>query len=164
MKNILLFTFIFATSLSFAQKCPCAEGAYRDFDFWIGEWNVYDTAGTKVGENLIYLQQDSCVIQENWTSKNSTGTSYNYFNKTDSTWNQVWIDNQGGSLVLKGNKIGSALTMKSELVPGQQIDFYYNQITWTPNSDGSVTQVWEVFSKDDQLLTELFRGVYRRKP
>jgi hypothetical protein len=28
--------------------------------------------------------QDSCVIQENWVSDGQTGTSYNFYNKSDS--------------------------------------------------------------------------------
>jgi hypothetical protein len=50
-------------------QAPCVETAKnRQFDFWIGEWNVVSTNGGAVaGNSKIELILGSCVIQENWT-------------------------------------------------------------------------------------------------
>lgn len=147
-----------------AKKAPCDTEKHNEFNFWVGDWNVYNTQGKLVGTNNILKMQSNCVMQENWVSKasNSRGTSYNYVDLTDNTWNQVWIDNSGYSLVLKGNLVDGKMVLKSDLVKGQKGD-YYNRVTWTPNKDGSVTQVWELISTQGKVIQEAFRGIYKKK-
>ncbi len=154
-----------ASTKSYAQNtgCSCCDATYRQFDFWEGNWAVYDTLGNKVGENTIQKIQDRCVLVENWVSPQMTGTSYNYYDPSDSTWNQLWLDNQGGNLKLKGRYENGVMKLRSALIPGQKIDFYYNQITWRKNPDGTVRQTWEIFDKSDQLLKVVFDGIYRKK-
>ena len=65
----LLFTLISATS--FAQK-PCEkDSVYNQFDFWVGEWKVYDKNGQLAGTSKITEILDNCVILEEWTSSGS---------------------------------------------------------------------------------------------
>lgn len=163
--SIVLFLFF---SPSFCaqstQKIPCSSEKYREFDFWVGDWNVYDKSGKLIGTNKLIKMYNNCVIQENWESKASTnrGTSYNYVNTIDNTWNQVWVDNSGYSLVLKGNLVDKKMVLKSDLVKGKQGN-YYNRVTWTPNSDGTVTQLWEYVGKNGKVIQEVFRGIYKKK-
>lgn len=165
MKHLLLIaTLVLSSGMVMGQVQtgpPCAGPEYRQFDFWIGDWVVYDTTGAVVGENLIVGMQDGCLIQENWKSEGSTGTSYNYYNQQDSTWNQLWVDNQGSSLRLKGHFENGKMILKSDLIPGKKVDYYYNQISWEKRADGSVRQLWEVFAKSGKLLTTPFDGIYR---
>ena len=160
--------FLFILSIHFAhsqtQKIPCDTEKHNEFNFWVGDWNVYDVSGKLIGTNNILKMQSNCVMQENWESKVSAsrGTSYNYVNLVDKSWNQVWIDNSGFSLVLKGNLKNGSMILKSELVKNQQGE-YYNRVTWTPNKDGSVTQRWELISKEGKVIQEAFRGIYKKK-
>jgi len=124
---------------------------------------VYDTTGTKIGENVIQALQDHCILQENWQSPNSTGSSYNYFNSQDSTWNQVWVDNQGNPLVLKGSFKDGKMVMRDELAPQVKGGATYNQISWEQQADGSVTQIWEVYNEKQKMVRLLFKGVYKKK-
>ncbi|MEQ6123087.1 hypothetical protein AAON49_02660 [Pseudotenacibaculum sp. MALMAid0570] len=146
------------------KKAPCDTEKHNEFNFWVGDWNVYNTQGKLIGTNKILKMQSNCVMQENWESKTSPnkGTSYNYVNLTDGSWNQVWVDNSGYSLVLKGNLIEGKMVLKSELVKGQKGE-YYNRVTWTPNKDGSVTQLWEFVSTKGKVIQEAFRGIYKKK-
>jgi hypothetical protein len=90
MKIITAITFLILTLNSnlLAQQsskgCNCCSPEYRQFNFWVGEWEVFNQKGEKVGTNKIVSMQDSCVIQENWVSDGQTGTSYNFYNKSDS--------------------------------------------------------------------------------
>lgn len=125
---------------------------------------VYDTTGNKVGENSISKIENNCALVEHWKGAlGGTGTSMNYYDKTDNTWNQLWIDSKGSILKLKGQLKAGKMVLRSELQKGQKIDWYYNQITWTPNKDGSVSQLWEVYNKQDQLLNTLFLGIYKKQ-
>lgn len=159
---ILLILSVQNNSLAKAQ-CGCPSIEQRQFDFWVGNWNVFDSVGTQIGENEITLIQDSCVLQENWKSKNATGTSYNYFDKQSSKWHQLWVDNSGGSLKLSGSFNEGKMVLISDLTKGIKIDFYFNQITWYQNADGSVVQQWDILDKDKKLLKTVFKGIYRRK-
>jgi len=72
---------------------PCmAQPHAREFDFWIGEWNVYVT-GTKtvVGHSLIQMVSGGCSILENWTSASSSGKSLNFIDPATNKWRQTWV-------------------------------------------------------------------------
>lgn len=166
MKKIIAFlTIVVSLTVCFSQnECPCCSEHHAKFDFWVGDWVVFDTTGTQVGENLIVKLENNCIINEHWTgAKGLSGRSYNYYDKSDSTWNQLWIDSNGGNLVLKGKPIDNLMILKSNLKKGKRVDWYYNKITWTNNSDGSVTQLWEIFDGEDNLLNTAFKGIYRRR-
>ena len=119
-----ILTLVLSISIgAFAQDqnspCPCCTEQHRQFDFWLGDWET--TANDKLaGTNKIVLMQDSCVIQENWVSANGnfTGTSYNFYNANIKKWQQVWVDNQGGNLVLTGKRKGNQMIMVSKGVNG----------------------------------------------
>lgn len=144
--------------------CACCTEFHKQFDFWVGNWNVYDTTGVQIGENLVVKLEDNCIINEHWIGfAGSTGRSYNYFNIYDSTWNQLWIDNNGGNLVLKGSLSENRMVLKSDLLAGTKVDWYSNQISWTNNTDGSVTQTWQILDKNDRPLNTIFVGIYKRK-
>lgn len=161
---VVIFSLVYTTL--FAQnptKVPCSSEAYRQFDFWVGNWNVYNPKGKLIGTNKILKMPNACAIQENWESKTSPskGTSYNFYNKTDKAWHQVWVDNSGFSLNLSGTYKDGKMTLKSSLVKGKKGD-YYNRVTWSKNADGSVTQVWDLLDPSGKILQEVFRGIYKK--
>lgn len=55
------------------------------------------------------------------------------------------------------------MVLKSELQKATRVDWCYNQITWSPNEDGTVSQLWEIFDREDTLLQTAFPGIYHRK-
>jgi hypothetical protein len=123
-----------------------------------------DTLGNKVGENQISKIEDNCIVLEHWKgAKGGTGTSMNYYDNSDSTWNQLWVDNKGSILKLKGRFTSGQMVLKSDMIKGQKVDYYYNQITWSQNEDGTVTQLWEIYDNTDKLLKMLFKGIYNKK-
>ncbi|WP_420552491.1 hypothetical protein [Tenacibaculum aiptasiae] len=164
---VTLFTLSTIFSVVNAQNKgtkPCSSPEYSQFDFWVGNWNVYDTKKNLIGTNNIIKLSNACAIQENWVSKTSKskGTSYNYYNKSDNSWNQLWVDNTGFSLELKGQYDANKMVLKSKLIKSQNGDFY-NQITWTKNSDGTVTQIWDYIDKNHKKIKEVFKGIYKKQ-
>ena len=146
------------------EECPCCSDEHRQFHFWIGEWTVYDTTGNLLGTNNIYLEQDNCLMIENWKSANNnfTGTSYNFYDNSIGIWNQTWVDNQGSNLDLKGNLIGGKIILITDLRENDDGVKFYHQISWTPNDDGTVTQRWDLFNEEDTLLNTAFIGIYKK--
>ena len=162
--GLTIFAFLGTETYSQEKsKTSCDTAAYKQFDFWVGNWNVYDTENNLIGKNKVIKMNNACAIQENWSSKTtpSKGTSYNYYNATDKSWNQVWIDNTGGSLVLKGFYTNHKMVLKSNIIRDKK-GAYYNQITWFKNANGSVTQLWELLDIDNTPFNEIFRGTYKK--
>jgi hypothetical protein len=80
------------------QKSPCAaEPHTHDFDFWIGEWDVYQTGTDKlVGHSMVQSISGGCGLLENWADlKGGTGKSVNYYNLAEKQWQQDWIGSGG---------------------------------------------------------------------
>jgi hypothetical protein len=166
MKSLLIFVLSYAliNSLQAQTDCSCCDEPHKQFDFWVGEWIVLDSLGEKVGDSQISHIEDHCILLEHWKGVTGvTGSSFNYYNQSDSTWNQLWIDNGGNILELKGQAGPNKMILKSTLQKGTHIDWYYNQITWTLHKDGTVSQLWEIFDKKDVLLQISFLGIYHRK-
>ncbi|HNF49386.1 MAG TPA: VOC family protein [Chitinophagales bacterium] len=169
MKN--QFCFLLGISLliachtqSKAQTTGCQGTEFRQFDFWLGNWDVYNSAGKKVGENKVVLMQDSCVIQENWTSGNQTGTSYSYYNTSNKTWSQVYIDNTGNILELKGKyKNGKMILRSKPAINPKSKKSTQNVITWFQDDSGFVHQKWDIVNSKDSIIAVAFDGIYKKK-
>ena len=138
-------------------KCEGPE--YRQFDFWLGEWDVKNLGNGRTGAvNRITAAYDGCVIREEYTAAGPySGTSLNFYDQKTGKWHQTWIDNQGGPLFLSGGLEDGKMVLASDpgVLPVQRI-------TWTPNPDGSVRQHWES-SADGKTWTTVFDGLYTRR-
>ncbi|MEQ1516386.1 MAG: hypothetical protein ABL931_07860, partial [Usitatibacteraceae bacterium] len=49
-----------------ARAKPCLSIENRQFDFWIGDWDVTTPDGKLAGTNLIKPILAGCVLHENW--------------------------------------------------------------------------------------------------
>jgi hypothetical protein len=77
----------------FNSLYPCFQDAKaRQFDFWVGEWDVYVT-GTNAyaGNSVVQKISGGCALLENWNSSVSEGKSLNYIDDSTSKWKQVWV-------------------------------------------------------------------------
>lgn len=78
---------------------PCLHNAHaREFDFWIGDWDVYPTGGNQiVGSSKIEMEAGGCFILENWTAIGypNTGKSMNFVDPLTNKWKQVWVGSGG---------------------------------------------------------------------
>lgn len=74
MKQAFILLFVCLThQATNAQNLPLAnpcinDVVYRQFDFWIGDWEAFNLKGKKAGDSKISLILDSCVILEEWSS------------------------------------------------------------------------------------------------
>lgn len=101
---------------------PCAYAPEnRQFDFWIGEWNVVTSDGIQpAGTSKIALILGDCVIEENWTSGGNAGyagKSYNVYNSSLKRWEQFWADNAGGMIHFYGEMKGNVMDYWTDEMP-----------------------------------------------
>ena len=167
MKYILALLFIcLSTGNINAQnnKCNCCTEKHAEFDFWIGTWEVTNPDGTNAGTNVISKVQDNCILQENWTSAkgNYTGTSNNFYNYKLKQWEQIWIDNQGQSLHLKGNRTSNQMILQTDKEKNKDGNPFFHRVTWTFNENGTVRQLWETITNNKDV-TIAFDGLYKKQ-
>ncbi len=78
------------------QANPCmSDPHHREFDFWVGEWNVFQTNGMQPtgAHSSIQMISGGCAILENWESPNSNGKSINFIDPVTNKWKQSWAGN-----------------------------------------------------------------------
>lgn len=145
------------------RPAPCMSEQHRQFDFWVGEWNVTDADGKTVGHSNIDARLNGCVIHEHWQGVGSEGESFNIYNAGSGQWEQYWVDNGGNRLYLKGRLVDGRMVLSGEQdKPDPQTGIVQRErITWTPNADGSVRQLWETSKDDGKTWAVSFDGLYR---
>jgi hypothetical protein len=145
------------------KPAPCSAPEHRQFDFWIGDWNVQDAAGKTVGRNRIERIEGQCGLQENWTAGagGGTGRSINAYWPGDRKWHQFWLGSGGLVLHLTGTFDGDTLTLAGEtsMPNGQTVR---ERLRFTKLPDGRVRQHWEQ-SKDGTTWQTAFEGFYVRQ-
>jgi len=144
---------------------PCTTAEHRQFDFWIGDWDVTDAGGEPAGRNRIESILDGCVLMESWEGTGgSTGRSLNMFDvRGDGRWHQTWVDGDGGRLDLVGGLDADGRMVLSGKRPGREGGVVRHRITWTPLPDGTVRQHWQASRDDGSTWDDLFDGRYVRR-
>jgi len=143
-----------------SQEKPCSRDEYRQFDFWLGLWNVTEN-GKVAGTNHIESILGGCALHENWHGVSGlVGNSLNYYDAPRKVWHQTWIDQSGNALVLEGRFENGAMRLEGQR-PGAsagQVDLH--RITWTPLTGGNVRQLWETSTDGGKTWAQAFDGLY----
>ena len=140
----------------------CRAPEHRQFDFWIGDWEVANPAGKTVGRNRIEAILGGCALRETWTGAGgSNGTSYNAWDGQRRRWHQTWVDNGGLVLRLEGGFVDGRMVLSGETLDSTG-SAVLNRITWQETAPGRVRQHWEVSSDGGKAWRTVFDGRYRR--
>ena len=143
---------------------PCEhQDEFRDFDFWVGEWNVHDGSGQLAGHNVIESSQHGCVLIENWTSATGgTGMSMNWLDHDKGEWVQVWIDSSGGQIDIRGGLTDEGMRLTGKIhYTGSDTTAPFRGL-WTPLPDGRVRQFFEQSNDGGETWQPWFEGFYSR--
>jgi hypothetical protein len=77
-----------AQASSTAAK-PCGSQEYRQLDFWVGEWRVFEASdNSSVGSSKIEIVMEQCGIKESFDvpptgAADCIGTSYSSYDRKD---------------------------------------------------------------------------------
>ena len=149
------------TSIATATAAPCEAPEFRQFDFWIGEWQVMKPDGPLAGTNSIRREYGGCVLHERYqTPKGYTGESLNTYDPGRQRWHQTWVDVSGTLLLLDGGLQGRDMVLEGSTTDAKGA-VTRHRITWTPNPDGTVRQHWQSTDAAGAWVTA-FDGLYRR--
>lgn len=144
-----------------AAQTPCGDPANTQFDFWLGEWDVH-AGGELVGRNSITRDHGGCTVREEYAATGGAfaGSSFNWYEPATDRWRQVWVDNSGTRLDLRGGLVDGAMVLQGERAAPQGA--ILDRITWTPGQDGTVRQFWEQSRDGGGTWTVAFDGLYSR--
>lgn len=149
-----------------AQTAQCEGKLYRAFDFWAGQWNVFDReTGQPLGKSRVTSTNNGCALRETWTpSQGTAGGSLNAPDLITGRWHQYWIDSAGQRVDLEGWLFNGAMVLAG---PWQRPDrvgqMLVLRITYSRLDGDSVRQLAEV-SGDDGLTWETsFDHLYLRE-
>lgn len=151
-----------------APATPCATPEHRQFDFWIGEWEVRDPQGALQGTNRIERILGGCALMESWEgTSGSRGKSFNTYSAAHGEWRQFWVADGGYILELAGglDADGRMVLAGDSSDPEQPTSktLVRHEISWQPLADGSVRQHWRTSKDGGETWRDLFVGIYTRK-
>lgn len=144
---------------------PCAATEHRQFDFWIGDWDVRGGDGRALGTNRITSILGGCALQEEWSSANGKvrGVSINAFDPDDRRWHQEWVDTSPSRLTISGGLVDGRMVMEQRGAASADGKVQVQRITWTPLDGGWVRQHWEVSADGGTTWKTAFDGYYARR-
>ena len=129
-----------------APPAYCGGREYKQFDFWVGDWDSFDDKGVLQGHNLVEKILGGCALQEYWSGTDGArGTSFSIYDRSRKVWNQTWVSNHGNLLPIEGYLQGNSITLIGTHV-GADGRAELHRTVWTP-TDYGVHQLWD-FSKD----------------
>lgn len=142
---------------------PCkASSEFRQFDFWIGEWDVKNPQGVPSGTSSVQLILGQCIIFENWTGGSGTnGKSFNIYDANDKKWHQTWVDDKGTFTHYIGGLINGEMVVTAETsVSGKPT---LAKMTFTKMPNGDVRQHGENSTDGGKTWATSFDLIYSRK-
>ena len=147
---------------------PCADTPEnRQFDFWIGEWNVVTTKGDMpAGDSKIELILGDCVVQENWTSGGNigyAGKSYNVYDANLKRWEQFWADNAAGMIHFYGGLKDGVMDYWTDEIPQPDGTKAKRHMQFIPHGADKVQQFSQRSNDGGKTWTPEYDFTYNRK-
>jgi hypothetical protein len=144
------------------QQSPCTDPEYRQFDFWLGEWEVQNPDGNVVGKNTVTSRLSGCLLTEEWESvRGGLGFSINYYDNATGTWTQTYRDSTGNIVQwpdLVGGIVDGKMVLESVLGAEPMARWI-----WTPIGEDRVRQMAETSSDGGKTWQVVWDSYYVRK-
>jgi len=139
----------------------CSGPEYRQFDFWVGEWDVVPNPDTtpataqpsrEPARSVIQKTQGGCVILETWDDRQGgTGQSFNIYDRVTQEWHQTWVSNNGGLHQYWGGLKNGAMVYIGEVPLGPAMRFQGRRtirLSFIPLGPDKVRQFSESLKSD----------------
>lgn len=147
----------------------CDTPQHHQFDFWLGDWQVFDAATHElVAFDRVEKHSEGCIVEQNMTfltdlyrrpgaSYRLAGMSVNRFD--GEAWLELWADNQWGAIAMRGSPEASAAMVLRTITPSRHRDL---KIVWENRPDGTVRILQYVAPQGSGHWQKYGDLVYRR--
>jgi hypothetical protein len=145
-----------------APSAACVGPQYRQFDFWLGEWDLVGADGKKSAEDKVVSILGGCAIQESWTGvKSGQGLSLSAYDPATKHWHQTLMDDSGAVLKLEGEFADGKMILVGQR-PSQKDKgvTITHRIAWTAMPDHRIKQYWEASTNGGRTWRPVFEGYY----
>src|SRR5437867_3250196 len=102
------------TNAQSAKRAPCTAPEYRQFDFWLGDWDTFDVGVPEkvIARNRVELMLDGCALREVYEQLDGLhGESFTIYDAARKVWHQSWVTNRGQLLMLEGGMQGERMVL-----------------------------------------------------
>ena len=151
---------------------PCSSPEARQFDFWLGDWDLTwpaeQTGGDErdigTGTNQISRLFGDCAIEERFATSDGSflGRSLSVFDSRTGVWRQTWVDNTGGYLVFTGDFDGETMELRTE--PEERDDeIIVQRMIFTDVTADSLNWTWQGSRDGGTNWNDLWNIAYRRR-
>jgi hypothetical protein len=161
MGPVWTLTTILATMASGAA--PCGKPEFRQFDFFVGNWDTYDMAApTKlVARNHVTTILGGCVVREFYEQTDGlVGESFSLYDSTSGNWHQSWVTNRGGLLLLDGGMEGARMVLTAHEKAADGSSSLLRGIWWREGA--TVREKAERSTDGGKTWSPVFDIVFRR--
>jgi hypothetical protein len=92
---------------------PCSAPQYHQFDFWLGDWDVFDNdPHTLVARAKVSSILDGCVLLEEYEQTDGLkGKSFSIYDASRDVWHQSWVTNRGQLLWMEGHYANNEMVL-----------------------------------------------------
>jgi hypothetical protein len=103
-----------APSLELTPPAFCSAPEYRQFDFWLGDWDAFDQDNLSSAVARIKVERilDGCVLREDYQGAGGLkGQSFTLYDASRGSWHQSWVTNRGQLLIIEGAFDGAQMVL-----------------------------------------------------
>lgn len=154
------------------QPAPCTAPEFKQFDFWVGEWDLEGKSPvpnkpneftTGRHKNTIVKTLDGCVIQENFDDlAGFRGMSVSMYDAKAGKWKQTWVDNAGAYLDLVGEFKDGKMVLMRKAVNARGIPVV-QRMTFSNIKPDSFDWDWDASRDDGKTWVSNWKIHYTRK-
>ena len=150
-------------------RYPCRQmPETRQFDFWLGDWEVtpWGSAATislgRPAINRVTMELEHCVIHEHWTSSTGgKGESINFWDPNRRAWRQIWMDAHQWSLDYEGQYRDGAMRFDGWTL-GPDGSRRLEKLTFFNVAPDTVRQLFQQSTDSGKTWNVTFDGRYVR--
>jgi hypothetical protein len=150
-------------SAAISPQCTAAE--YRQLDFWIGDWDTFETDdpdGPSIAHARITPIAQGCALHELYAQGDGLiGDSILSYDPVHRQWQQTWVTNRGSLMVLRGKAVDGALVLEGD-VHLRDGTSTRQRITWRPQGD-AVRESAELSKDGGTTWTPAFDVLFRKR-
>jgi hypothetical protein len=164
----LLLTFLVSSVVGQTPPKPCSTEQAKQFDFWVGTWDLEWTnaKGEKEnGTNIINKILGGCVIEENFSTGGENpylGKSHSLFDEKSRIWKQTWVDSSGEYLDFVGEFKEGKMMLWREFT-GNEGKKVKQRMIFSNIQKDSIQWNWESSQDDGKTWKTNWKIFYKRR-